>query len=330
MIDLARQCLERAGVRTKGMLAQELVGARSRSAMRRHGTTGDFPVLLENVLYKVLLAQYAITPDTWTKFCAIGTVTDFKASKRYRMGTFGSLSALNEPASSRTSRSPTASASRSRPARRATSSGSAARRSSTMTWGRSRPSRRSSAARRSCRSRSTSTRCSRSTAASARDVGRPDAVPRDAQQHRRPAPRSARRDRRGPRRDGVAEGSVEQRDPRADAGGARAADRPRRHGAPDQQRPVRLRLTKFQIPNRVGNLFRDIVDSPRITGTRRYLFADPGIAPTIEVAFLDGQAQPFMEMREGWRVDGVEWKVREDYGIVGAIDFRGAVTNAGV
>ncbi len=31
----------------------------------------------------------------------------------------------------------------------------------------------------------------------------------------------------------------------------------------------------------------------RLTGTRRYLFADVAICPCIEVAFLDGQAQPF-------------------------------------
>ena len=75
-------------------------------------------------------------------------------------------------------------------------------------------------------------------------------------------------------------------------------------------------------------LFRDIVDSPRITGTRQYLFADPSDAPVFEVAFLEGEQQPFMETQDGWRTDGVEWKVRHDFGVA-AIDFRGAVTDAG-
>jgi hypothetical protein len=86
---------------------------------------------------------------------------------------------------------------------------------------------------------------------------------------------------------------------------------------------------KFLVPNKVVGLFRGVVDTPRLTGTRRYLFADPALMPTIEVAFLDGVQEPFLEMQEGWRVDGTEWKVRLDYGVA-AVEFRGAETNAGV
>ena len=51
--------------------------------------------------------------------------------------------------------------------------------------------------------------------------------------------------------------------------------------------------------------------------------------PTFEVAFLDGQETPFLETRDGFRTDGVEWKIRQDFGVA-AVDFRTAVTNAGV
>ena len=85
---------------------------------------------------------------------------------------------------------------------------------------------------------------------------------------------------------------------------------------------------KMQKPNSVRGLFSDIVDTPRITGARRYLFADPQQAPTIEVAFLDGNQEPFLEVQNGFTVDGASWKVRIDYA-VGAVDYRGAVTNAG-
>ena len=71
------------------------------------------------------------------------------------------------------------------------------------------------------------------------------------------------------------------------------------------------------------------MDTPRLAGTRRYMFTDPLTFPVIEVAFLNGVQEPFLEMQNGWRVDGVEWKGRIDYA-VGAIEFRGAVTNAGV
>ena len=78
----------------------------------------------------------------------------------------------------------------------------------------------------------------------------------------------------------------------------------------------------------VRGLFADIVDSPRIAGTRVYAFADPSIAPTLEVAFLEGRQDPYLERQEGFDVDGSRFKVRLDYGIA-AIDYRGAVTAKG-
>lgn len=85
---------------------------------------------------------------------------------------------------------------------------------------------------------------------------------------------------------------------------------------------------KLQMPNRVRGLFRDVIDSPRLTGTRFYTFADPMEAPVLEVAFLDGQDTPWLEMRNGFEVDGAEYKVRLDFGVA-ALDWRGATTHAG-
>ena len=65
-----------------------------------------------------------------------------------------------------------------------------------------------------------------------------------------------------------------------------------------------------------------------MTGTRRYLFADPSEAPVLEVAFLDGNQNPYLELQNGFDVDGARYKVRLDYGVA-AVDYRGAVTNAG-
>jgi hypothetical protein len=47
------------------------------------------------------------------------------------------------------------------------------------------------------------------------------------------------------------------------------------------------------------------------------------------VSFLEGQQEPVLETQNGWRIDGVEMKARLDVG-VDAVDYRGAVTNAGV
>ena len=44
--------------------------------------------------------------------------------------------------------------------------------------------------------------------------------------------------------------------------------------------------------------------------------------------FLNGIQTPYMETKQGWTVDGVEYKVRIDAGAK-AMDWRGLVKNAG-
>jgi hypothetical protein len=85
---------------------------------------------------------------------------------------------------------------------------------------------------------------------------------------------------------------------------------------------------KLQKPNIVKGLFNDVVGTGRLSGTRRYLFADPSVAPVFVVSFLEGQQEPVIETQDGWRYNGVELKARLDVGVA-AVDFRGAVTNAG-
>ena len=85
---------------------------------------------------------------------------------------------------------------------------------------------------------------------------------------------------------------------------------------------------RLQRANMVRGLVRDIVDTPRLSGTAHYMFADPADAPAFEVAFLDGNDAPFLENQSGFKVDGVAWKVRLDFGVAPR-DFRGAVRNPG-
>jgi len=85
---------------------------------------------------------------------------------------------------------------------------------------------------------------------------------------------------------------------------------------------------KLQKPNKVRGLFSDVVDTPRLSAGRGYAFADPSEAPVIEVAFLDGAQDPYLEVQDGFDVDGARYKVRLDFGIA-AIDYRGAVTAKG-
>jgi ATP-dependent protease ClpP protease subunit len=62
--------------------------------------------------------------------------------------------------------------------------------------------------------------------------------------------------------------------------------------------------------------------------TRWYVAADPGMVAALEYAHLAGAEGPQVETRLGWEVDGLEVKVRLDFGC-GAVDWRGIYANAG-
>jgi hypothetical protein len=59
-----------------------------------------------------------------------------------------------------------------------------------------------------------------------------------------------------------------------------------------------------------------------------YLAADPSAIDTVELCFLGGNRVPYLETRDGWQVDGVEYKVRIEFGVK-ALDWRGLYMNDG-
>jgi ribosomal protein S17E len=63
-----------------------------------------------------------------------------------------------------------------------------------------------------------------------------------------------------------------------------------------------------------------------LSSTRWYLFADPGLLSCFEYAYLEGEEGPVIESRQGWEVDGIEFKCRLDLG-AGATEFRGCFRN---
>ncbi len=77
--------------------------------------------------------------------------------------------------------------------------------------------------------------------------------------------------------------------------------------------------------------FAEVTSDPRLDTNSVlawYLFADPNLVPSYEVAFLDGNQNPFLESENGFTIDGVRWKVRLDYGVA-PIDWRGGYKNPG-
>lgn len=90
------------------------------------------------------------------------------------------------------------------------------------------------------------------------------------------------------------------------------------------------------VPSQVSNVNPfsgklEVVVDPRLdanSATAWYLSADPMVIDTIEYSYLETEQGPVVEAREGFEVDGVEVKVRLDFG-AGVLDHRGFWKNPG-
>jgi HK97 family phage prohead protease len=337
LVELARQSLERKGVRTDGMDKRVMVGKALTMRSGGYASTGDFSVLLEEVLRKTLLGAYETADDTWRLFCKIGTVSDFRAHHRYRTGAFGRLDVVNEHGEYTR-----------KPIRDGVKESISA-----DTMGNTIAITRQSIIDDDMGAFSTL----------ATDFGSAAGLTLELMVYELLAENSGV----GPN---MADGNPLFHSSHSNVGTASAltvagidADRQlmARQKDPNNVRFLNMRPAillvslslgsqarvingdildsdaidpgtdeqmKFGRTNPMRGQFRTIVDTPYITTTRRYLFADPARNPTIEVVFLDGQQAPLVEMRPGWDVDGVEWKLTMDAG-AGAVDYRTAVTNVG-
>lgn len=334
LFDMARECLERAGTHTRGWDRMRLVAeAFTRPPVlfrANYQTTSDFAVLLENTMNKTLMAAYATQPVVYPTFCRVGTVTDFRPHKRYKRGLLGVLLPLNEHGEYRRLNVPDGE-------------------KETIT----------------ATTKGAIIGLSRQTIIND-DMGAFSDLATDAGRAARVTVETdvfallAQNTNTGPT---MGDGTVMFHSNHANIGTTaissvasfeEIASLMRAQKDPASADFIDLRpsiwlgpvakgfnarvinaaeydpdtTNKLQKPNSVRGMFDQIVDTPRLTGTRWYAFANPAIAAAIEVAFLEGQAQPFLDSMNGWNVDGVEWKVRQDYGVAG-IDWRAAATNAG-
>ncbi len=83
-----------------------------------------------------------------------------------------------------------------------------------------------------------------------------------------------------------------------------------------------------RVPNPNANLATVISDArlSAASASNWYMAANQNLIDTIEVAYLNGVDTPYLEQRNGFEVDGVEFKVRIDAGVK-ALDFRGLLKN---
>ncbi len=70
------------------------------------------------------------------------------------------------------------------------------------------------------------------------------------------------------------------------------------------------------------------IADPRVAGTAWYLLAHPNQYPSIEVAYLEGEEQPYIDEELDFDSDALKIKVRHDFG-AGVVDHVGIYKNPG-
>lgn len=334
-MDLARAFLERHGVKTgsmdkKRIMHEALIYGRSPGS----NTGSDFAVLLENVMYKTLLGAYAQVSDTWREFCGTDSVVDFRPSNRYRTGSFGSLPVVAEGAEFQHTNIPDG----------------LKFAITTQTYG------QKIAISRQALINDDMGAIMDTIGKFGRSAGLTieKAVYALLAQNSNLGPTISLGGVSAPLFDDSAWGNVSTGAALSMA--ALEADRVKMAQQKDISNNEYLDLkpavllvpeslrgeanvingakydptasTAFERPNIVNGLFRKIVSTPRLSGTRRYIFTDPGQAAALLVVFLNGSQAPFMDQRLGWDIDGTEFKLRLDMKAQ-AFDPKGGLTNAG-
>jgi hypothetical protein len=320
--DFARMSLEKSGQNVRGMSYDSMAQA----VLRNGQTTSDFPVLLENVMHKTLLAAYQTAPDTWRQIARVGSVSDFRAWKRLRGGSLANLTAVNEageltnmPISDATAESVQASRFGNiisvTPetivnddfdwiANQSTALGRAAARTiEAAVYAKliSNPNMSDGNALLSSAHGNIQTSGGAISVATV-DAGRvamAQQMDNDSNDYLniRPSILLCPISMGGTAR--VVAGS--QYDPDSAA--------------------------RLLVPNKVNGLISTVIDTPRLS-TGWYLLANPTDAPVIEVVFLDGNQNPRIQQEESFRTKGLSWSVELPFG-VGIVDYRGIYWNDG-
>jgi ATP-dependent protease ClpP protease subunit len=339
LIDIARDVLERDGISLRGLSPMDI--AKRALAPRAAGgpglgTRSDFPVLLENVLHKMLLAAYELAPDKWRMVAATGSVQDFRDHPRLKLGSLPRLSALLESGEFAQMHFPDGE----KETIKATTFGNiiGLTRQAIVNDDVDGFSRLVTMLGRAA-ARGIEIDLFALFALNAGlgptmgdglelfDAGHSniDTTAGLPSIERLEAGRILMAQQMDPNnqdfldlRPAVWVGPI----------GQGAAVRVAVAAEFDFDAETTATTGKFMKPNVVRDLLSTIVDTPRLSGDRWYLLADPAVAPVFEVVFLEGEESPVIEVEEGFDYDGVRWSIRHDYG-VGATDWRGATTNAG-
>lgn len=326
LMALAERSLIQAGVNTRGMDREQM--ARRVLAVQ---TTSDFPVLLENVLHRVLVGAYNLQQFTWTRFCATGTLSDYRPHSRYHLSSFSDLKPVNEAGEYENGVLGDGEAETIKGARKGrilqitpevlvnddlgafvritTALGQAAGRT-----------------------------IEKDVYDVLKQNGGLGPVMKDGNTlfHAEHGNITAGAPVSVDSFDAMRQLMALQMDPGGndylDISLSRFLGTVAMHGRATLVNNSEYNpdvTGRFQVNNTSRATFSDIITSPRLgTGKGWYGFADPSVEPVIEVAFLNGVQTPVLEQETNFRSDGLSWKVVHKYG-VGAVGWRGAAYNPG-
>lgn len=335
-VDLAREALERRGVKVRGITPDSIVSQAFTMGKRDAGGlqgTSDFPVLLTTAYERILLAAYAITPDTWSRFCSVIENKDFQPTNHLRAGTLQTLDALDEHGEFKRKSIPDAITTPVTVDTKGNIYGITRKLIVNDSLG-------FFADLMVAAGRAAKLTIEKDVYALLKANGGLGPTMADGQPFFHAANRkNVNSTASGLTAAGIdADGTVmgHQTDP---SGNETLDLRPSILLVPRGLESTAKVLNtstfnpdggsgKSQLPNPALGTFSDIVGTTNLTGTRRYLFVDPSIAAAFVVAFLEGQREPTLETKDGWDVDGTELKVRHDFKAQ-AFDPKAAVTNAG-
>jgi ATP-dependent protease ClpP protease subunit len=326
LIGIAERMLMASGVDTRGMTREDI----ARRALAAGQSTGDFPVLLENVLHKTLVGAYNLASFTWNRFCDTGTLTDYRPHNRYHLSSFSDLREVGEGGEYKTGtlgdgEKETIQGKRKGRILEITPEvlinddlGAFVRLTQALGQAAGRTIEKDVYALFALNGGNGPTMS--------------DGKPLFHADHKNLMEGA---DLSVDSIDAMRQALAKQMDPAGNdyldlqlavflgpltlGGTARTIN--------DAQYDTSV-SNKFQVPNKVRGLFRDVVDTPRLTGNAWYGFCDPGMEPVFEVAFLDGVQTPTLQQETNFRTDGLAWKVVHRYGVA-AVGWRGVQKNPG-
>ncbi|BBL75583.1 ClpP-like prohead protease/major capsid protein fusion protein [Methylomagnum ishizawai] len=327
LIELARASLERKGTKTGHMDPMTLARAALRGVRGQGVSTSDLSVLLENTMHKMVLTGFGQEITTWEIFCKKGTVSDFRQWKRLIPGLIGNLDDVLESGEYRYKSIPDATAESVQAKRKGNiiqltpetiiNDDTGYISDITNLLGR--------AAKRTVENKVYTLLESNPTLSDGKAVFHADhgnlaasgSAPSMASFEAGRVAMATQTLSNGPDakitiRPAFWVGSA------ANSGTARAVNRAEKD--PD--------VAAGNKPNIAMGTFRDIVDTGLLTAGPWYMFADPLVAPAIEVVFLDGMTEPTVVMEEDFDTGGVKYRVEYHHGVA-FISAQGAYKNPG-